>query len=117
MSARLRLWDSLIPKETPLDKDVRQKLKKIAEDYKFNGATISSCVRRAAARAALRGATKSQQGSSKKEEMEPSSSSSDASEGECEESIVTVDDIVISCKAELVLKKLADKGLTDMAFV
>eukprot|EP00173_Palmaria_palmata_P003796 Plantae.Rhodophyta-Palmaria_palmata.ctg4126.p1 GENE.Plantae.Rhodophyta-Palmaria_palmata.ctg4126~~Plantae.Rhodophyta-Palmaria_palmata.ctg4126.p1 ORF type:complete len:369 (+),score=58.65 Plantae.Rhodophyta-Palmaria_palmata.ctg4126:48-1109(+) len=52
--ARLRLWQQLMPKEMPLDENVGPKLKEIADLHEFTGARINTCIRRAAAAAALR---------------------------------------------------------------
>lgn len=52
--ARLRLWKQLIPKDTPVHKEVFAKLDAIAAKYNFTGARISSCIRRGAAAAAMR---------------------------------------------------------------
>jgi SpoVK/Ycf46/Vps4 family AAA+-type ATPase len=50
---RLRMWDQLIPPETPVDKSVDRSV--LANRFDFCGGNIKSAVFRAASRAALRG--------------------------------------------------------------
>lgn len=52
--ARMQLWKQLIPKETPIQKGVDSQFEAIATKYVFTGAKIASCIRRAAAAAAMR---------------------------------------------------------------
>jgi len=55
---RLRLWESIIPDDTPLGDDV--KFAALAEEYEMSGANIKNVILRAAALAAQRGTIVSQ---------------------------------------------------------
>lgn len=90
--SRLRLWKQLIPTDTPVEKNLDEKLVHIAKEYEFTGARISSCIRRGAAAAAMRrnrAALNVRDGIEVTEEL-------------------TIDDLEEACKAEVKLVSDSD---------
>lgn len=84
---RLQLWRQLIPKDTPCAPDLDEALVKIANKYDTTGARILACIDRAAAAAARRG----------NKSLSVQKMSSD--------SVLTAQDLVDSCEAEVDLVK------------
>lgn len=109
--ARLKLWKLSLPEETPVADDVDKKLDKVAEDYKFSGALIASCARRAASMAALRGVQES-----RKSTPVDDGEGSDLGSSE-KDAVVTIEDIEMACETEKDILELADKGAPSGAFV
>ncbi len=82
---RLMLWHRLIPSDTPRSDDIDETLEMIAHKYDTTGARILSCIKRAAATAAMRGNT---------------SLSVEKAQEEC---VLTGKDLLDSCEAEFEL--------------
>jgi SpoVK/Ycf46/Vps4 family AAA+-type ATPase len=91
--ARLRLWRQLLPKSTPREEGLDSKLPEVASAYEFTGARINSCIRRAAAAAAMRANRISLASPSEQASMDSS------------EARVSVKDVIDSCETELRIRK------------
>lgn len=91
--ARMRLWKQLVPEETPVLEEVSAGLEDIAEKYEFSGARIATCIRRAAAAAAMR---------RNRVTLIDSEDAEAATDG------VSVADIREACEAEAKVKEQAD---------
>lgn len=97
---RVRLWKQLIPEETPVNQDLLKELGTIAEKYEFTGKRIASCVRRAAAVAAMR---------------RNRAALIDMKEPISEEDGVQLDDLKDACEAEHKLKTEAEGSAAWMS--
>lgn len=96
--ARLRLWRQLMPKEMPVVDEMGESLPEIAEKYEFTGARIGSCIRRAAAAAALR-TNKVSLGEAGRDEGTPVESGRGPK--------VTPQDVLESCESEVLMSTAA----------
>lgn len=97
---RVRLWKQLIPEETPVTADALNELGQIADKYEFTGKRIASCVRRAAATAAMR---------------RNRAALTDSTDVISDEDGVRLDDLKEACEAEQKLKTEAEGSAEWMA--